>query len=684
MNTEPSVEASYDHAPLIEYLQKVFPPPDKLSPLDFKLFCAHSPGANVLRWYSLQTDISDLYATESLSRDLDIPMMPPEKLVIMPKASDLFSNWSEGKATGWIPLFTCGAFLFVANYDPFEPLPAGIPSPLIKKVLVTANTHDGLLENFKAVLVDFKRKAPPTPFPEEEAARISWLAKLDLSNDEVMDAMKLLRYGLIPIPIKDLSLKLQLFNLDMAFCLQYQAFPFFKFQNNVYVASSLMAGPLDTESLRSQLEYKMAGSSIILVPAEPSELASELELFTKPPEIHPDTHLVGQDPQGYLDVILGKAFELKVSDVHFEPEMAESRYRIRFRLDGVLVSVGQIDNTFAMQVLNTIKIQANIDISERRQPQDGSFSHSTKGQEYDIRVSLIPQYDGGERVVLRILDNRRVPGSLEELGFATSDILLVNKALSVEHGMFLVTGPTGSGKTTTLYSALKSLPLDTHSLQTVEDPVEYKLEGCAQYAVNKQLNLTYDRILRHMLRADPDFILIGEIRDADTAQVACTAANTGHLVLSTMHANDSLSSLYRLRDFGVAMPLLLDVVRLILSQRLLRRLCRKCRFKKDMSALERTAFLKNGYPAECLQAPLFAARGCHACNYSGYRQRFAVVESLFFSDTIVDAILAETPREQMQKLLAEQKFSGMFKTGLASVLRGETSMGELSSLSVRA
>ena len=228
---------------------------------------------------------------------------------------------------------------------------------------------------------------------------------------------------------------------------------------------------------------------------------------------------------------------------------------------------------------------------------------------------------------------------------------------------------------------MKSLPLDSLSLQTVEDPVEFKLEGCGQYQATR--DCPGETLLRQILRADPDFIMIGEIRDPETAKVAGFAANTGHMVLTTLHANDAMSSIFRLHDFGVPFTLLADVLRLIISQRLLRRICKKCRYHKAMTAVERTAFLQNGYPIACLDAPLYAARGCHACNNTGFQGRFAVVESLFFSGVLTEAILGGASHEIVSKLLADHNFRSMYKAGLAYVLRGDTPLSELSSLVVR-
>lgn len=669
-----------DHRPLIEYLFKVLPLTEPVTAGDFQKFCLHSPETNALRWYALSSDTSDSYMTEIMAKDLDLPMMPHEKLLIMPRAADLFVRWCQDQSTGWIPLFTSGGFFWAANYDPFEPLPAIMPTALIQKILVTANAYDGLIESWRSVLIDCKKPAPLGPFPEKEEEQRAWFSKLGISDAEAVQALALLKVGRVPLPLKELCLRLQTMEMDFLFLEQNSIFPYHKFQGNAFVAAPMNLTQKEVQRLRSQLEYKLS-LTVILVAADLKEIKSELKIFQSLHGTQRRIEAPGTEPQEFLNGALEFALANRVSDIHLEPLVSASRFRVRMRQDGSLVAYGAISNEFAQQVLNRIKILAHIDISEKKQPRDGSFTYSSNGHDFDLRVSIIPQFDEGERVVLRILDSRRVPGSLEELGFATSDIYLINKALGYEHGLFMVSGPTGSGKTTTLYSAVKSLPLDSLSLQTVEDPVEFKLDGCGQYQATR--DCPGETLLRHILRADPDFIMIGEIRDPETAKVAGVAANTGHMVLTTLHANDAVSSIFRLHDFGVPFTLLVDVLRLIISQRLLRRICKKCRYQKAMTAVERTAFLQNGYPIACLDAPLYASRGCHACNNSGFQGRFAVVESLFFSSALTEAILGGASREVVAKLLVDHNFRSMYKAGLAYVLRGDTPFSELSSLVVR-
>lgn len=680
--TEPPVSpAILPHQALFDYLVKTVKLTEAVTLGDFNKFCMHSPNTNLLRWYGLYADMSDVYMTEMLAKDLNLPMLPPEKLIIMPKAADMFEKWRQGHETGWVPLFAVGAFLWVAHYDPFESFPDCMPAALMQRVLVTANMYDALTAHWREILVDLKGQAPDSVFPDLAEDRMEWLKHAGLSSHEVHQALTHLENGTVPFPLRDVSLSLVELGTPYSFWLQNRLFPYYKFQNTAFIGAPREADERELDRLRKQLEFKLSLTPIFL-PVIKAELLSELKLFA--PTEQTDLATTEEEflPQEFLSTLLDAALDSKVSDVHLEPKGQEPFYRIRCRRDGVLSTYALLPMERAAAVLNCIKIAAGLDVVEKRQPRDGSFTHTCRGRKYDMRVSTIPQFDELECLVIRILDSRQVPSSLEELGFSTEDIHLVNQVLALDHGLMLVSGPTGSGKSTTLYAAIKTLSLDNYSLQTVEDPIEYKLERGAQYAVNKQLGLSYEKLLKHMLRADPDYILVGEIREAETAQVACVAANTGHLVLSTMHANDALSSLYRLRDMGVPMTLLLDVIKLIVSQRLLRKLCRKCRYKRAMTALERTVFIKHGYPLDCLDVPLYGSKGCHECSYQGYKGRFAILESLYFSNSLIEAVIRGDSRDTIHKDLVNKGFRSMYKNALAYVLRGETAFSELGSLEI--
>lgn len=676
------LSAGQEHEALFNYLLKLIPPLEPVEFVEFQRFLLYSPGANLLRWYSLQADTTDYYITEAIARDLNALMLPADKLVTMPKAADAFTMLAGKTKGGWIPLFTHGVFLFLANYDPLEPLPNGVPACLVQKVLLTANQYDVLCDLWHGILSEQadRPKVELPPLPEDDKDRSKWLELLGVLEKDVAWSLKALRFQQIPFPLCELSLKLLPTVLDQQYLFSQQLFPFLTFQNLMFLAYEG-----DSDSIVAQLDLKLNGLTPILFHAVPKDVQSELKVCfgsalqsTKLSVSLIESNL--NDVSGFLDALLNQALELKVSDIHLEPLITEPTYRFRFRMDGVLIPVLNITEDMAQGLINKIKLASGMEISDKRQPKDGSFTHQLQGMEFDIRVSIIPQHTDGEQVVLRVLDLRKAPGSLEELGFSVTDTLLINKALSFDHGLFLVSGPTGSGKTTTLYAAVRSLPLDSYALMTVEDPVEYKIENGAQFCVTP--TMCYERLLKHLLRADPDFLMVGEVRDAATAQTALVAANTGHLVLTTLHANDAISSIFRLQDLGVPSVLLADASRLIISQRLIRKLCRRCRIKRPMTAPERATFLHNGFPKECLDSNLYMARGCHACHYSGYKNRFAVAESLFFTQDLADAVGRGATRQELFNLAEKQGYHTMYRAGLARVLSGETSFKEISSLAI--
>jgi general secretion pathway protein E len=634
----------------------------------------------MLRWFSFYTELSDVYLTEALAKDLDLLMLPEEKLIVMPRAADLFRSWVGTEVTGWIPLFTSGAFIWVANYDPLEPLPASIPGVLVKRCLVTSSSYDELV-SFWLTIKPLELRVATGDIPAAEADRVTWLQNMGLSSHEVHQAISSITGKKVTFPLKEMRLKL--LNLELPFDYWYnlRLFPFYRCQNTVFVCAARELADEDLVRLSKDLMFKLS-LSVVFIPVIRAEILSELKLFepkVEPPEAGLDPELL---PQEFIDTLLDKVIPARVSDIHFEPRPVENKYRIRCRWNGVLYTEGFLPIEKAKTILNMIKMSASLDVLDVKLPRDGSFGYSSGGKTYDLRVSLIPEHDGFERIVLRILDSSKVPASLEGLGFVTSDIQVVRRVLELDHGLYLVCGPTGAGKSTTLYASAKMLKLEDYSLQTVEDPVEYKLPGCAQYGVNKSIDLTYETLLKHILRADPDYILVGEIRDSETARLACVAANTGHLVLSTLHANDSVSAVERLKDLGVPPLLLLDVLKLIVAQRLLRRLCVKCRFEQALTAIERTNFLEHGYPEDSLPATVNRGRGCKVCNFQGYASRFVVAELLQFDDDLIPIIKNGQSSEELKRYLREHGFRSLYSSALAYVLRGETSFAEVNSLSM--
>ncbi|MEO8974976.1 MAG: ATPase, T2SS/T4P/T4SS family, partial [Casimicrobiaceae bacterium] len=326
--------------------------------------------------------------------------------------------------------------------------------------------------------------------------------------------------------------------------------------------------------------------------------------------------------------LLLQALRERASDLHFEPY--EARAVVRFRVDGVLRDVFEPPRALHAALVSRLKIMASLDIAEKRLPQDGRISLKLGERSVDVRVSTLPT-GSGERVVLRLLDKESAQLDLATLGLADDTRDSVDRLIREPHGILLVTGPTGSGKTTTLYASLSRLPRGAVNMMTVEDPIEYALDGVAQTQVNPRIELSFARALRAILRQDPDVVMIGEIRDLETAQIAVQASLTGHLVLATLHTNDAASAVTRIADMGVEPYLLSSSLLGVLAQRLLRTLCPACRVARPTSAGEQKLLAASGLPAF---ASLYHPQGCADCNDSGYRGRTGIYELLLVDERI--------------------------------------------------
>jgi general secretion pathway protein E len=374
-----------------------------------------------------------------------------------------------------------------------------------------------------------------------------------------------------------------------------------------------------------------------------------------------------------VNQMIARAVETQASDIHVEP--FEDGLRVRYRYDGVLHESDRPPQRLSAAIVSRIKIMARLDIAERRLPQDGRIKLAVRGQDVDFRVSTIPSLYG-ETVVLRVLDRSAVALNYDRLGLAPGVVAKFRGALEVPNGIVLVTGPTGSGKTTTLYTGLLALNAVARKIVTVEDPVEYQLRGINQSQVRPQIGLTFANLLRSILRQDPDVIMVGEIRDSETAQIAVQAALTGHLVLSTLHTNSAAAAVTRLRDMGIEEYLLTAVLRGVLGQRLVRRLCVGCRRSAEAApelierlGLARTA---NG------RAPiLYHPVGCAACYHTGYRGRTAIAEFLELSPAIERLIFERADHASIERTAVAEGMTVMFRAGLAAALAGETTIEEV-------
>jgi type IV pilus assembly protein PilB len=358
------------------------------------------------------------------------------------------------------------------------------------------------------------------------------------------------------------------------------------------------------------------------------------------------------------------------SDIHLEP--TEKFLRVRFRVDGLM----RVNREFPMElhpsIISRIKVLANMDIGERRKPQDGRFEIPVSGRDFDVRVSTLP-IKNGEKIVMRLLDKSRVRIDLQELGLDPEQETLFKKHLYHPHEVILVTGPTGSGKTTTLYAALNLINSIDKNIVTVEDPVEYELAGINQVQVNPRADLTFASALRSILRQDPDVVMIGEIRDVETAEITIQAALTGHLVLSTLHTNDSCGSITRLIDMGIPPFLIASALGAVIAQRLVRRLCQECRtpFQPPRKIQEELGLT---YDQDLV---FYQIKGCPKCEHTGYRGRMAIYEILSISTSLENLIMERASAHELYRQALKDGLVSLRRSGIAKVLDGRTSLDEV-------
>ncbi len=402
-------------------------------------------------------------------------------------------------------------------------------------------------------------------------------------------------------------------------------------------------------------------------------LGNDLDLASLADQIHETEDLLEQEDDApiirLINAILGEAIAENASDIHIET--FEKRLVIRFRVDGILREVVQPKRELAPLLVSRIKVMAKLDIAEKRIPQDGRISLRVGGREVDIRVSTLPSANG-ERVVLRLLDKQAGRLTLRHLGMNEQDRRQLEQAVKKPHGIILVTGPTGSGKTTTLYAALTTLNDRTRNILTVEDPIEYHLDGIGQTQVNTKVDMTFARGLRAILRQDPDVVMVGEIRDQETAEIAVQASLTGHLVLSTLHTNSAIGAVTRLVDMGVEPFLISSSLLGVLAQRLVRVLCNDCKRAYIADAAE--CELLGVSPAE---APtLYHAEGCEQCRGLGYRGRTGIYELVLFDDTLRTMVHTRASEQDMLRH-ARELGPSIREDGLRKVREGVTTIEEV-------
>jgi type IV pilus assembly protein PilB len=409
-------------------------------------------------------------------------------------------------------------------------------------------------------------------------------------------------------------------------------------------------------------DYKGILEEIDLVNVEDEEVSLENLL-----------NMAGETPIiRFVNLVLSQAIRDKASDVHFEP--FENEFKIRYRIDGALYEMSPPPRELAIPIISRIKVIGNLNIAERRVPQDGKVRLTVAGRSVDLRISTLPT-QFGESVVLRVLDQSATTLELDSLGMPPDIVEVVAKTIALPNGIFIVTGPTGSGKTTTLYSCLKRLNKVGNKLMTAEDPIEYEIDGIMQTAINSAIDLTFANALKAFLRQDPDIIMVGEIRDLETAQIAIQASLTGHLVLSTLHTNDAAGAVTRLMDMGIEEFLIASSIEAVLAQRLLRRICMDCR-REHMPSVALIEQLELD-PAMLANRQFYAGRGCDNCAKTGYRGRLGIFEILEITESIRELIAAGEPSAVIRERAIQQGMRTLREDGLRSIFTGATSVEEV-------
>jgi len=373
-----------------------------------------------------------------------------------------------------------------------------------------------------------------------------------------------------------------------------------------------------------------------------------------------------------LNLVLLQAIKDKASDIHFEP--FESEFKMRYRIDGVLYEMIPPPKRIAVALSSRIKVMANLDIAERRLPQDGRIPLTVQGHPVDLRVSVLPTMFG-ESVVLRVLDRTQLDLKLDNLGLDSNDVNIIRQLIKKPNGILIVTGPTGSGKTTTLYSAMKELNTIDSKLITTEDPVEYDIDGIIQVQMKPDIGLTFARCLRSILRQDPDIILVGEIRDLETAQISAQASLTGHLVFTTLHTNDAPSAIARLLDLGMEPFLITATLEGIIAQRLVRKICKHC---KEAYEPTEEQLLELGLTPDVVRGKMFYyGRGCDRCNNTGYRGRIGIFEIMIFNDELRELVMNHASTNVMRNAARKEGMRMLREKGLNAIYNGLTTIEEV-------
>jgi type IV pilus assembly protein PilB len=422
------------------------------------------------------------------------------------------------------------------------------------------------------------------------------------------------------------------------------------------IVEALTAGTSDVKV--DEIIKDMADDDVQVVKDEKDDVTDLEKLGSESPIIR------------FVNYLIFDAIKQGASDIHIEPK--EKALKVRYRIDGVLFEAMNPPYTMHPAIVSRLKIMSNLDISERRLPQDGRIRAVVHGRKVDLRLSTLPTVNG-EKVVMRILDNRSINVQLEDLGFSENALTIWKHQVDQPHGILLVTGPTGSGKTTTLYSSLRCMDGNKLNIATVEDPIEYHLQQANQVQVHDKIGMTFAAALRSLLRQDPDVVMLGEIRDPETANIAVQASLTGHLVLSTLHTNDAPASITRLINIGVEPYLISSAVNAILAQRLVRKVCQHCKEPYKPTDEMREFMALQGFPDQ----HTFQGKGCDKCRRTGYSGRLGIYELLVMDDSLRDLVTGNPDVTNLRKVCRERGLVTLREDGIAKVIKGLTTVDEV-------
>lgn len=521
------------------------------------------------------------------------------------------------------------------------------------------------------------------------------IVKKGIIREQEMTELLAEFYGLQTIPLESFEISLDVINLvPRAICTKHKIIPVTQTLGTLVIACSQPGDMMMADDLRfvtsQKIEFVIASETSIenaiskyydsesmgsVISDLETEASVAIEESTISRESEDDEPIIR-----FVNLMMYEAIKSGASDIHVEPY--ENRFRVRFRIDGRLVERLQTPGGAAGAIVNRIKILSKLDISEKRRPQDGRLKVKVEGREdVEFRVSSVPSMFG-EKVVLRLLDRSGLNKSMSDLGFEKDDLEKFKKAIHRPVGIVLVTGPTGSGKSTTVYSALKELNSPETNICTAEDPVEMNIEGINHVQVNSSIDLTFSSILRSFLRQDPDIIFVGEIRDLETAEIAFKAASTGHLVISTLHTNDAASTIVRLTEIGIPRYLVTSTVSLIIAQRLVGMICPSCKtpVKVQPQTLQDLGVPQEEQPK---YSSIFEGQGCGVCNSTGVKGRVAVHEVMPMTEKLKEGILAGGTSAELRRLAVEQGMRSLRKNALLKLQMGVTSIEEVLNSTVR-